>query len=645
MDWWYGTTALLPVAEAAAQNRDSLETRRRVIYCHQPTSAEITKMRWLATWKATPSRQVSGLLAAAITLFVIAAFALAFNLSRLRESFGWVEHTNEVLRNISSSERALLEAESSERGYLLTGESSYLDGYKRSRTSLLTGLAGLRQLVSDNPTQTGRLDELRTSIDARLAELAQVIELGPSYTDEALAILKSARSKQLTPLIETQLGQLRQAELSLLGERQQGLDQVTVLTTVIAAALVTLALLSAAIGTYFLQRQRSIDHLRDANQQLSASQEELRSREAHLQAVLATVPDAMVVIDEQGAIQSFSAAAEKLFGWAALEVEGRNVSILMPLPYRQEHDGYLRRYLTTGERRIIGTGRVVVGQRKDETTFPMELTVGEVLLEEKRQFIGFVRDLTQRQEGERLLHEMQSELLHVSRLGSMGELAAALAHELNQPLAAMTNYLQGARRLLESGLEKNAKVLMVGLEKAAEQSLRAGQVIKRLREFVARGETEKNTASLKKMIEDASALALVAAKDRSVQVSLQLDPAADLVLVDQIQIQQVLLNLLRNAIEAMRSEPRRELAISAKSTGDGMVMVSVADSGAGIAPEIAARLFQPFATTKPQGMGIGLSLCRTIIESHGGQIRAEANPPGGTIFRFTVRAAREVEHV
>jgi two-component system sensor kinase FixL len=193
------------------------------------------------------------------------------------------------------------------------------------------------------------------------------------------------------------------------------------------------------------------------NLQLSASQEGLKSREAHLQAILATVPDAIVIIDERGAIQSFSTAAERLFGSTAHEVTGRNVSILMPLPYREEHDGYLTRYLTTGERRIIGTGRVVVGQRKDGTTFPMELSVGEVLLEGKRQFVGFVRDLTQRQEGERLLHEMQSELLHVSRLGTMGEMAAALAHELNQPLAAMTNYLQGSRRLLESSSDKNAR--------------------------------------------------------------------------------------------------------------------------------------------------------------------------------------------
>ena len=224
-------------------------------------------------------------------------------------------------------------------------------------------------------------------------------------------------------------------------------------------------------------------------------------------------------------------------------------------------------------------------------------------------------------------------------------MAAALAHELNQPLAAMTNYLQGSRRLIENSSDKNAKLLISALETAAEQSLRAGQVIKRLRDFVARGETARNIESLKKMIEDASALALVATRDRSVQVGMQLDPASDLVLVDRIQIQQVLLNLLRNAMEAMRSAPCRELAISTNPVGDGMVMVSVADSGSGIAPEIALRLFQPFVTTKPEGMGIGLSLCRTIIASHGGQIKAEANPTGGTIFRFTVRAALEADDV
>ena len=198
---------------------------------------------------------------------------------------------------------------------------------------------------------------------------------------------------------------------------------------------------------------------------------------------------------------------------------------LMPAPYRHEHDGYLARYLATGERKIIGVGRIVVGQRKDGSTFPMELSVGEVVLEGKRQFIGFVRDLTQRQEREHLLHEVQSELLHISRLSTMGEMASALAHELNQPLSAVANYLQGSKRLLQNSPDPRASMIMEAMDKASEQAVRAGQVIHRLRDFVARGETEKRIESIKKLVEEASALALVAAKDHSVRMNLQLDPS------------------------------------------------------------------------------------------------------------------------
>ncbi len=382
--------------------------------------------------------------------------------------------------------------------------------------------------------------------------------------------------------------------------------------------------------------QASIAQLRAANDELARSQQELRSREAHLQAIVATVPDAMVLIDDRGTIQSFSAAAERLFGFTAQEVQGRNVSTLMPAPYRQEHDGYLARYRATGERRIIGVGRVVVGERKDGSTFPMELSVGEILLDGKRQFVGFVRNLTQREERERLVHELQSELLHVSRLSTMGEMASALAHELNQPLAAITNYLHASGRMLQGSSDERAARVKEVMDKAAAQALRAGEVVRHLREFVARGETEKEVASVRKLVEEASALALLVAKEQSVQLSLRFDPSIDLVLVDRVQIQQVLLNLLRNAIEAMQASARRELVISTAAAPDDLVEVTVADSGSGIAPEIAGKLFERFVTTKQHGMGVGLSISRTIVESHGGRIAVEPNPEGGTIFRFTI---------
>ena len=373
---------------------------------------------------------------------------------------------------------------------------------------------------------------------------------------------------------------------------------------------------------------------------------DLRSREAHLSSILATVPDAMVVIDERGIMQSFSHAAERLFGWQAAEVIGLNVKMLMPSPYREAHDGYLERYMTTGERRIIGVGRVVVGERKDGSTFPMELAVGEMVSGQQRFFTGFVRDLTERQQTEARLQELQTELVHISRLTALGEMASALAHELNQPLSAVANYLKGSVRLLDAA-EIPRDMLKEAIQLAGEQALRAGDIIRRLRDFVARGETERRIESLHKLIEEASALALVGAKEHGIRVNFRFDPAIDLVLADKVQVQQVVLNLIRNAIEAMDETPKKKLEVRIEDAGDHQARVIVSDTGTGLAPEVADQLFQPFVTTKRTGMGVGLSISRTIVEAHGGRIWAEPNPGGGTRFCFTLNTVdeQELEHV
>ncbi|HEY7301000.1 MAG TPA: PAS domain S-box protein [Xanthobacteraceae bacterium] len=375
-----------------------------------------------------------------------------------------------------------------------------------------------------------------------------------------------------------------------------------------------------------------------AREQPAANVEDALERAAHLKSILDTIPEAMIVIDEGGIMHSFSSAAERLFGYSASEVLGRNVKVLMPSPYRENHDGYIERYLRTGERRIIGIGRVVVGERKGGSTFPMELAVGEMRSSDQRFFTGFIRDLTESQKTEARLQELQAEIVHMSRLTAMREMASALAHELNQPLAAIANYMKGLRRLLDDDKDERSAMLRDAMDKAAEQAVRAGQIIHRLRDFLARGDSERRVESVHKLIEEASALALVGAKDRGVRVRFQFDPAVDLVLVDKVQIQQVLLNLIRNAIEAMEECERRELIIAAEPDEGGMVAISVADTGAGIAPEMMAQLFQPFVTNKPQGTGVGLSISRTIVESHGGEIEARPNPGGGTVFRFTLRA-------
>ncbi|WP_254070232.1 PAS domain S-box protein [Acidisphaera sp. L21] len=367
----------------------------------------------------------------------------------------------------------------------------------------------------------------------------------------------------------------------------------------------------------------------------------LAEREAHLQSVLDTVPDAMVVIDSLGIMQSFSATAERLFGYSSDEATGQNVSILMPAPYRGQHDGYLSRYMTTGERRIIGIGRLVTGRRKDGSTFPMELSVGETQSGKQRFFTGFVRDLTDRELTQRRLHELQAKLIHMSRYTAMGEMASALAHELNQPLTAVANYLKGCHRLLASEQLPDIATVRDAIELAAEQALRAGQIIRRLRDFVANGETERRLESLHRLIEEASALALIGAKEAGISAKLEFDPSIEFVLVDKIQIQQVLLNLLRNAMEAMQDTAERKLLVSTNRVGEDIVEVGVVDTGAGIAAEIDGLLFQPFTTTKRHGMGVGLSISRTIMEAHGGRLWAEPNPGGGTAFRFTLRIATE----
>ena len=373
----------------------------------------------------------------------------------------------------------------------------------------------------------------------------------------------------------------------------------------------------------------------------SETQQALRRREAHLQSILDTVPEATVVIETDGTIVDFSIAAVRQFGYAAPEVVGRNVSMLMPSPYQEQHDGYLARYLSTGERRIIGTDRVVVGRRKDGSTFPMRLAVGEMRSGGKTYFTGFIQDLTERQESAARLEEAQTELARLSRLNELGEMASTLAHELNQPLSAIANYVQGCVRLLDKVEEEHAARMRGALTETAKQALRAGEIIRHLREFVTRGETQREPHDIKKLVEEAAALALVGSRERGIKPIFDYGSDADTaVLADRVQIGQVLINLMRNAQEAMRDTERKELLVRTSSV-DGMLKVEVSDTGTGISEEITSRLFQPFVTSKPGGMGIGLSISKRIIESHGGEISARQNPEGGTTFAFTLPAIPE----
>lgn len=374
-----------------------------------------------------------------------------------------------------------------------------------------------------------------------------------------------------------------------------------------------------------------------------ASERAVEKRERHLQSILETVPDAMIVIDDQGNIIFFSAAAEKTFGYSEDELVGRNVSLLMPGPYSERHDGYIQRYLSTGERRIIGIGRVVTGLRKDGSTFPMELAVGEALSADQRLFTGFVRDLTDKYRTEAQVQELQAELIHVSRLSAMGTMASTLAHELNQPLTAIANYAEAAGPIIDSGEDEDRQIIRELFQDIAAQSQRAGGIVRRLREFIARGEVEKRLEDLPALIQEAASLGLVGASERGISARFSLDPAAKTVLVDRVQIQQVLINLIRNAVEAMDGCNIRNLVISSEALNAETVRVAVSDTGPGISPDIAGQLFQAFVSTKSSGMGLGLSICQTIVEAHGGRIRAVPATGGGTQFQFTLPMADRLE--
>ena len=369
-------------------------------------------------------------------------------------------------------------------------------------------------------------------------------------------------------------------------------------------------------------------------------QDETGARDAieRLRAVADTVPDAMIGMDEHGIMDSFSAQAERMFGWTAAEAIGRNVNLLMPEPHATRHDSYVARYLRTGEARIIGQRRALLGRRKDGTTFPIELSVGEARIGDRRVFIGFIHDVSREQTTERRAADLEAELIHVSRLSAMGQMASTVAHELNQPLGAAEIFAAAALRRLPADATGEIAKAAAAIAQCGEQVRRAGQILKRLREFASRRQSERKPESLRKVMDEAMALALIGVGTDGLEIAIS-DSAPPNVLIDRIQIQQVVVNLIRNAIEAMSGLAAKRLDVTLATTSGGEAQITVADNGPGLDAGVRHDLFTPFVTTKGDGLGIGLSICRTLVEAHGGFIWAETRPEGGAAFSFTLPRA------
>jgi two-component system sensor kinase FixL len=347
-----------------------------------------------------------------------------------------------------------------------------------------------------------------------------------------------------------------------------------------------------------------------------------------LAAVIDEALDGIIVIDETGAILSYNRAAAELFGYSEDEVLGRNVRMLMPEPYRNEHDTYIKNYLETGEAKIIGIGRQVEGQRKDGSIFPMELGVAAFEQDGRRLFVGFTHDLSERRKFEAHMQE-----LHAGRLDVIENMAIGLAHELKQPLAAINAYLNVIRRVLREPAFSRKKA-EEALDKISNQVFRVSEIMDNIRQFMARGETDKTLQHLNEVVRTACAFTDALAKEAGVSTVVHLDAQEDRVVINRVQIQQVVVNLKRNAIEAMQDCQKRELTVSTRLVEGEMIRVDVVDTGLGLPEAAKSRLFEPFTTTKPLGLGVGLSISRSIIEAHQGKLWAEENPGGGTVFSF-----------
>lgn len=375
---------------------------------------------------------------------------------------------------------------------------------------------------------------------------------------------------------------------------------------------------------------------------------------AILDLIIQTSPDGIVIIDADGIILRFSSAAERMFGYTEEEVLLRNVTCLMPNPHKGQHDSYLRHYLKTGEKKVIGIGRRVKAIRKGGELFVCELSVGELVCNGRSIFTGFLQDVSERVNTQGKVIRLQQKLDQVFRIQMLGEMSTALAHEINQPLAAISNFSNAASKVLNRD-SPDIKKAASHLDSVTDQALRAGEIVRRMRQFVSRGQLELAPDNINDIISEAVRVSRMDILQDGVDVRTDFSDDLPQVLADRIQIQQVVINLLRNAQEAIVGDGHTDIDIStaegvppgrielqAITHGETEVIVTIRDSGPGLSKDLFDQIFDPFITGKSSGLGVGLAVCRTIVQAHGGKIWAESSPAKGAEFHFTLQAAPQL---
>jgi PAS domain S-box-containing protein len=373
------------------------------------------------------------------------------------------------------------------------------------------------------------------------------------------------------------------------------------------------------------------------------AEEGLRSSEEKHRVIVEAANDAVVSMDESGAILLANPATRRIFGYDSAEMVGKPMTMLMPEMMRKLHENGFKRYLDTGKRHLNWQGVEVTAQRKDGQEFPVEVSFGELTSDGHKVFTGFIRDISERKQAEdqlraseRNLQMTQAELARVSRLTTMGELAASIAHEVNQPLTAVINNASACLRLL-ANRSLEPEVLRRALEGVVADGTRASAVLARIRAFIKKEPAEKSELDINEVIQEVLALAGRELYENRVLPDRQLNTDLPTVLADRVQLQQVLLNLIMNGVEAMAAvtDRPRLLGVQSRTDESGDVLIAVSDSGTGVGSELD-RVFNPFFTTKENGMGMGLSISRSLVEGHGGRLWAAPNSPHGAVFSFTL---------
>ncbi len=382
-----------------------------------------------------------------------------------------------------------------------------------------------------------------------------------------------------------------------------------------------------------------LGHEPDASRLKISSHETADQAEAWFHSLLDTAADGIIVTDDSGRILAFNKACEDLFGYSADEITGQGISKIMPRSEAVHHGRHIARYLETGKKRIIGIGRDLEARHRDGTQFPIELSVGEANTNTGRQFIGIIRDTRSRKKAEARHRRLQGELEHLARVSAMNELGTAIAHELNQPLTAVMLYMQAATRAAaKTGLDESIREI---LEKAATEAERAGKILRGMRRFVEKREVERREVAIHEVIHEAIDLMAQSLVERSIEVQFSFSQAEPMVNADPVQIQQILVNLIRNAMDAIRERQDKIIIVETRISG-GILEVFVEDNGPGLENDVVPTLFRAFSSSGNGGMGLGLAISRSIARRHDGDLALE-HSDGRTGARFKLTLPLIVE--